>query len=132
MRYAVIMIPLLLLSSGPAHAEWVLIDKTDDGMSTYVDTATIRRKGELVKMWIMYDFKNVQTDAFAFGPYLSLKGQSEFDCIEERGRSIAQTLFSGNTGKGEVIFTDVTKQAWRPAAPESIGRMLWKVACGKQ
>ena len=90
------------------------------------------RKGDLVKMWVLADFKNVQTDAFAFAPYLSLKGQSEFDCIEERARSLAQTMFSGNMGKGGVIFTDATEQTWRPAAPESIGRMLWKVACGKK
>ena len=36
MKYAVIMIPLLLLS-GPAHAEWVSIGENYNGITTYVE-----------------------------------------------------------------------------------------------
>jgi hypothetical protein len=48
---------LLLLSSGPVYAEWVSIGDTDSGMMVYVDPDTIRRKGDLVKMWLLLDYK---------------------------------------------------------------------------
>jgi hypothetical protein len=55
-----LLITLLVLSSGPAYAEWVKIDEIDP-YTLYVDPDTIRRKGDLVKMWQVYDFKAVQT-----------------------------------------------------------------------
>ena len=37
---------LLLLSSGPAYAEWVDVgDNNEKGMTVYIDSDTIRRKG---------------------------------------------------------------------------------------
>ena len=48
-----LLIALLVLSSGPAYAEWVAIGSTDDGMTAYADPDTIRRKEEMVKMWVL-------------------------------------------------------------------------------
>jgi hypothetical protein len=52
-----LLIALLVLSSGPAYAEWVAIGTTDDGMTIYFDPDTIRRKGYLVKMWSLMDYE---------------------------------------------------------------------------
>jgi hypothetical protein len=61
-----LLITLLLLSSGPVYAEWVLLNQNDQtGLTVYVDPDTIRRKGALVKMWILSDYKTVQTDVWA-------------------------------------------------------------------
>jgi hypothetical protein len=51
------LLMLLIVSSGPAYAEWVSIGSTDDGTTAYADPDTIRRKEEIVKMWILFDFK---------------------------------------------------------------------------
>ena|SRR2546430_7958131 len=56
-----LLITLLVLSSAPAYAEWVAVGTTDDGMTTYADPDTISRKGDLVKMWALYDFKTIHT-----------------------------------------------------------------------
>jgi hypothetical protein len=40
---------------------WVLIDENHRGMKTYVDPETIRRKGDLAKIWQMFDEKIVDT-----------------------------------------------------------------------
>ena len=82
-----ILIILLLLSSGPAYAEWVLVEKNNDlveVMAVYADPDTIRRKGDLVKMWSLTDYTTIQTIAGL--SFLSSKAQYEFDCAEERGR----------------------------------------------
>ena len=46
---------LLFLSSGSAYAEWMWIDdKAKDGMTTYANPDTIRRKGDYqVKVWAL-------------------------------------------------------------------------------
>ena len=121
----------LLVSSGPACAEWVALGTTDDGMTTYADPGTIRRKGELVEMWALYDFKTIHI--VEGKSYLSYKVQREYDCAEERIRYLAFTFFSGNMGSGKVVpTTSDEQQKSEPVQPDSIGLALFKAACAKQ
>ena len=127
------LITFLVLSSRPAYAEWVDVSSAESygGFTMYADPDTIRRKGELVKMWHLHDYKTVQTEAGK--SFLSLKSQSEFDCAEERVRLLAVTEFSGNMGKGNVVWSRYFAEGeWRPVEPESTGQTFWKLACGKQ
>ena len=125
------LITLLLLSSGPVYAEWVLTSGNDDaGLTVYVDPDTIRRKGNLVKMWQLYDYKTVQT--VAGDSLLSIKRYNEYDCTEERTRMLAYTWFSGNMGSGKVVYSTPDEQQWEPVIPPSINRTLWNVACSKK
>jgi len=125
------LITLLLLSSGPAYAEWVKVSESDDaGKTVYVDPATIRRNSNLVKMWQFYDYKTVQT--VGGNRFLTAKEQWEFDCAEERSRVVARKEFSGNMGSGTMVFTNSQVGKWLPVMPDSIGRTVWEVACGKK
>ena len=125
------LITLLVLSSGPVYAGWVLTSGDDEeGMTVYVDPDTIQRKGNLVKMWQLYDYKTVQ--AVAGDSFLSIQRQNEYDCTEERTRMLAFTWFSSNMGKGRVVYRAAEEQQWEPVVPRSINRALWKVACNKQ
>ncbi len=121
----------LLLSSVPAYAEWVQIDKNDEGMTTYADPDSIRRKGDLAKMWALYDFKTIRT--LEGKSYLSYMVQREYDCAEERIRYLAFTFFSGNIGSGKVVpTTSDEQQKSEPVQPDSISLTLFKAACAKQ
>lgn len=121
---------LLVLSSGPAYAEWVSVGSTDDGMTAYADPDTIRRKGEMVKMWSLFDFQIMQ---YVEGiSSLSKKGQSEYDCAEERLRLLALVEYAGNLGKGKVVYTDSIEQPWQPVVPRSVDQALWKLVCDKK
>jgi len=124
------LIPLLVLSSGPAYPEWVQIIKTEEGVTTYADPDTIRRKGNLVKMWELLDYETIQTVIRI--SFSSSKEQREFDCSAERVRMLAVTYFSGNMGRGKVVWSDSDEQKWHPVQPESVGQARWKFACGKQ
>jgi len=123
------LIVVLVLSSEPAFAEWVLISD-DEERALYVDRDTIRRKGDLVKLWQLYDFKSVQS--VGGQRFLSMRVQNEFDCAEERTRQLARTAFSGNMLNGNVIYTDSIKGIWDPVPPDTTAQILWKVACGKK
>jgi hypothetical protein len=96
----------------------------------YVDPDTIRRKGNMVKMWRLSDFKTIQPGAGT--PFLSSKSQSECDCVEERSRMLAFTWFFGNMGSGKVVYANSDEGKWEPVEPESIAEAMWKVACAKK
>ena len=122
---------LLFLSSAPAYAEWVKIGDQDQArMTVYVDQDTIHRKGELVKMWHLDDFKTVQT--VEDNSYLSIKTQQEYDCAADRFRALVFTWFSDNMGLGTAIYSVSYEQSWEPVHPDSVGQVLWNVACGKK
>ena len=70
------LIALLLLSSGPASAEWVKLS-SDDRVTSYTDATTIRRSGNLVRMWDLVNFQTLQTSR---NPYFSIKAVREYDC----------------------------------------------------
>jgi hypothetical protein len=125
-----LLITLLFLSSDPAYAEWVVVGVSDSGMTTYADPDTIRRKGNLVKMWYLYDFKTTQT--ILNKSYLSSRSQDEYDCTHDRHRALASTSFSGNMGSGKVRSSYSIKGKWEPVSPGTITQALWKVACEKK
>jgi hypothetical protein len=127
-----LLITLLLLSSGPAYAEWVAVvsGSDEEGSTVYMDPDTFRRNGDLVKRWHLYDYKTAQTTTL--GTFFSFKVLNQYHCTEERARRLTSTFFSGNMGTGKVLFTNADEGKWEPVAPESVGQVLRKVACNKQ
>jgi surface-adhesin protein E len=129
-----LLIPLLVLSSGPAYAEWIAVEKNNQLagiMTVYVDPDTIHRKGDLVTMWQLNDFKTMQGGRSP-SRFSSTKIQKQFDCTEERLRLLALTDFWGNMGTGEPAGAYVDRGHWVPVEPDSINQALWEVACNKQ
>jgi hypothetical protein len=135
------LITLLVLSSVPAYAEWVAVEKDYllPGLQTvYVDPDTIRREGNLVTIWQLIDFKQMQGNAgmgpLGFGPnrFLSTKTHKQFDCAGKRLRLLAFTEFSRGMGTGIPANGYVDHGNWIPVEPNSINQALWDVACGKE
>jgi len=121
---------MLVITAGTASAEWTFADANDDYIQ-YVDRATIRKSGNLVKMWGLRDFKTMQKSG-AGDSYLSSKAQLEYDCKEEKARILAFSWFSGQMGNGNVVVSNFDTDIWTPIFPNSIGEVLWKIACGKK
>jgi len=118
-------------SSGPVYAEWVLVSGDDEtGLTVYADPDTIHRKGNLVTMWGLIDYKTIQI--IAGDSLLSIQRQNEYDCAEARTRMLAFTWFSGNMGGGQVVHSDSDEDKWKPVAPDSVAEALWKIACDKK
>jgi len=125
------LITLLSLSSGPANAEWVSIDANNQrGRTVYTDPDTIRLKGDVVTMWSLNDYRTIQT--MGSTSYLSSKVQTEYDCAEERIRTLASTFFSGNMGSGDVVFSISKAGKWQLLEPGSLDQSEWEVACDKE
>jgi hypothetical protein len=129
------LITLLMLSSVPAYAEWVAVEKDYllSGLQTvYVDPDTIRREGNLVTIWQLIDFKWMKGNGRGAHRFFSTKTHKQFDCAEKRLRLLAFTEFSQHMGTGISADGYVDKDNWLPVEPESISQALWKVACGKE
>ena len=124
-----LLITLLVLSHGPVYAEWAWVDRNMHGMSAYADPDTIDRKGDLVKMWVLFDYKTVLT--VAGKSYGSNRVQDQYDCADQRSRMLSLTWFAGNMGTGDIRFHDDEGHKWRPVPPGSIIEALRNFACSK-
>lgn len=112
--------------------KWVLVGESasNGGFDIYANPDTIRRSGNMVKMWSMQDFKATQVVG---GPqFLSVKEQHEYDCKDGRQRALYITEHSGNMGQKDSVYSEDITTNWIPVSPGSIGETLWKIACGKR
>jgi hypothetical protein len=126
----ILLIMVLLMTAIAVRAEWTRVGENDDSIQ-YVNRATIRRNGNLVKMWNLVDFKTVKKSALGVS-YLSQKTQKEYNCKEEKHLFLAFSWFDGKMGDGNVVLRNGNvRDEWEPIQPESAGEVLWKIACGK-
>lgn len=115
-------------------AKWDLYSRNDDiGETEFANRSTIRRKGNLVRMWRLTDYKIGQANDGNF--YLSAMSQVEFDCADNRLRVLAITVFTEHMGKGKKVGSEpfaYSYAKWKPVLPGTVGEGGWKIACGKQ
>lgn len=109
--------------------EWEKISESSDKATYYGDRDTIRKNGDRVKMWNLVDFKSVQNDG-SDKQFLSTKMLTEFDCQEEKYRSLALIFHSENMGAGKVVYSNSDPQKWEPVSPRSMSEVMLKFACG--
>jgi hypothetical protein len=123
---------LLLLISTNVLAEWTVLESasSEDGFDVYVNTESIRRDGNKVKMWNMYDYKKVKVDV---KNYLASVSHVEYDCNEETLRLLDLFWYTGNMGQGQPVFSNTNIQK-DPISiiPETIHESLFNIACSNQ
>jgi hypothetical protein len=120
---------LLAVVSSSALAEWVEIGHNEDFVG-YIDPSTIHRAGNMVKMWCLIDHKIVISKTGK--TYISVMAQHEYDCRKDRARMLFSSLHSENMGKGKIVGSNYSPDAWGSVPPLSIVETLWKFACGRR
>jgi len=129
------LITLLVLSTVPAYAGWVAVEKDYllPGLQTvYLDPDTISRDGNLVTLWQLIDFKWGQGNGRGAHRFLSTESHKQFDCAGKRIRFLAFTEFSRRMGTGIPADGYVDKGNWLAVEPESINQALWEMVCGQE
>src|SRR5918993_5596997 len=86
----------IVVSSGPAYAEWVAVGPSAEDETVYINPETIRRKGELVEVWVMWDRKLAKQVPNTTSYYSSIRDLQQYNCQEARYRFLATAWFSGN------------------------------------
>ena len=133
MRNAILVMLLAVVSCGqlagpPRWPRWVAVGESVDSW-VYADVNSIRKKGDMVKIWDLQDYKRaIVSDRL---PVLSLREQLEFDCKEERVRTLFISVFGMSMAEGKELKSegDGTGGAWSPVSPTSIEGRLLRFAC---
>ena len=127
----IVLILALGLTCSSVIAEWSQVEESSS-LIAYVDYATIRKYDNKVKMWSLFDYKNSQDAVGSNKRFLSTKSRNEYDCNEEKSRALSLSVYMGNMGHGEVIYSDSSVGPWEELPPNTIARYLWQIGCGKQ
>ena len=116
-----------LLVTGPAWAEWVRVAESDEHYK-YIDPATIRKDGNLVRVWEINDSKQRGKD----GEW-SVRIRSEYDCKQERYKFLSISSHSGPMASGTTILTKDFGQPdyWRQIPPDTLVETILKIVCAK-
>jgi hypothetical protein len=113
-------------------AEWVYVAETEKDIKrensfiAYADPATIRKTGNLVKMWSLYDYKLPQKSGV-----ISARQKSEYNCIEKKRRQLFLSAYSGRMNNGETILIyNQPEVDWERAPLGSVRKAMLEFACG--
>ncbi|HEX4234160.1 MAG TPA: surface-adhesin E family protein [Caldimonas sp.] len=100
------------------------------GTDIYVARSSIRRSGDAVQMWDLYDFKTVQT--IAGSRVLSARNQYEYDCRGMRRRMLYSQGFAEHMAKGPMVAGGEGAASWeRISAGSFVDACYVKTACAK-
>lgn len=124
---------VLAVGTSVTWAEWQLLERSENGKSTvYVDPATVRKTGDLVRLWQLVDFKNNPIIYQDKKRANSMKSQHEFNCTEERWRVVYNIPYTGNMAGGSAINASEGEMKWLPVPPGSMSEAVFEFACGKK
>ena len=119
----------LVLLNGAALAEWVEIEKFEDGMRVYVDKTTALRTGDTGQVLHLVRWGEPQKEQ-DFPPYLSTVVRTTYDCIGKRERYIESSSYAGPMGNGALVAEDDSEvKGWYSISEASMEDKLWKIAC---
>ena len=122
---------LLAVASSAAMAGWEKVGSRGT-TGTHIDRASIRKAGDIVEMWNLFDFKTARNDYFSpAAPLLSQKVKAAYDCKTEKTRILAISGHAGNMGTGKSVYSVFDVGEWEPVPAGTIVRTLWKTACVK-
>jgi len=94
---------LLMTLAAPAGAEWVKYSENAQGTMVYYDPTTIKKRGDLVRVWMLQDYRKSQKGA------MSIRALEEWNCTEERFRALALDTFSGPMASGQIMNSFIPK-----------------------
>ena len=120
----------LVLLNGAALAEWVEIEKFEDGIRVFVERSSVRRSGDKAQLEHLVRWSEPQRDE-GLPPYLSTTVRTAYDCIGKREKYLSSTSYAGAMGNGaEVVADDNEAQGWYSISESSMEDKLWQIACG--
>lgn len=110
-----------------ATADWEKVYNSDK-LVAFADPATMRRKGNIVKIWSLFDFKaeNTYSDGSI---YMSVMRETEFNCKDNLQRMVSYSVHSGKMGKGRLVDSGASPQDWKTVSRANIALNMKTFAC---
>jgi hypothetical protein len=118
------LVCILILSSA-VRADWVLVDETDEELFFY-DPTTIRKDGNMRRVWRLQNFKQPDEDGV-----MSRRYHTEYDCKEERFRYLDISTHSQPMSYGKTLATGQGSREWYGIPPRTTSEIMLKIVCAK-
>ena len=123
---------LCTIACGNATADWTLVGGNARIYSAYADKGSVKRAGDNVRMYGLYDFQMVDV-APTGQPHESTIVLREYDCAMPRVRLLAFVDYAGHMGEGAVISrrADESGARWETIVSGALDEAFWTLACGR-
>ena len=128
-KFLVAVIAISSSSIAFAQANWVVVSDTDR-MIYYIDTQSIKKSGQFAKVWSLIEYKTPKQNGYFLAK--SVLSLEEYDCKEDRIRTLSQTQYTGSMGQGDKYSVDLSNEKWGYIAPNTISDYIEKLACKKK
>lgn len=125
-RKTILTLLLAAMSSG-AMAGWVQVGEGASGKKTYIDPQTIKKDGNLRRVWVIVNFPTADKDGIH-----SRRVLDEYDCKGERWRALSLSLHSEPMADGRVINSYNATSEWDYIPPGTIAETIFKFVCNSQ
>jgi hypothetical protein len=106
-----------------ADEPWHSIGGTANGSANFIATNSIRQSGHTRRAWILRAQPEPVLDKV-----LSIRSLAEFDCLEEKKRTLTAQAFSGHFGTGELL-TRSNESDWQYIAPGTVAAGELRYVC---
>ncbi len=121
-----LMLALIALTfSATVAAAWVKVGE-DVNYEAFIDPDTIRMNGNFRKAWLIRNLKMKEKAG------QSDRLQMEYDCKEERERTLYWSFHSARFAGSELLKLDIDETKWSPVPPYTIEWDILKLVCSKQ
>jgi len=123
----ILLLIILFFTSLSVFAEWIELGSTED-KTLYFKSDSIRKKKNLVKVWILHNYSNAKEDGTK-----SEKDLIEINCSEEEMRLLSTISYNQQFGKGMHLgHNDFSLAAFSPIVPESSGSHIFQKLFNKK
>ena len=116
---------MTVFTSSSSLAQWEKYGVTQEAF-LYIDFSTVRKDGNLRKVWELQDLKQRHKDG-----ELSIRIRVEYDCKEERYRFLSATSHSSQMAQGNLVQSQTGPSSWTDVAPRTVTEDLLKKVCSK-
>ena len=124
----IFLILILVLSNNIAFSAWDPIhEDKETGTSYFLDPEKILPNKEKIRLWMLEDYEQEQIVKNL--RYLSLKIFAEFNCSSSQIKILAYSVYQGNMGEGEILFSKGSPIAWEKILPNSVNHHYMNLVC---
>lgn len=125
-----------------AQTKWqVLTYNLDKTVTIWMDSASVKRRGDFVYVWVIYDRKVSAPDGA-----MSSKAFNQYDCANQEARTWQQSFFTESMAGGtrlspkakaqceagdelNPVLDEACAQTWKPIVPNTTGADILMALC---